>query len=337
MIIRHNPVLQSLMGLQSVTSIDKSILIKQNNGLLNLEGLNSLTYLGGTLNISDNPVLKSISQLENINGDLQDGVVVSNNDSLTSLNGLNDITSIESYLTIKDNHALVDLSGLENISSIGDIFTIENNSNLTSLSGLENISSIGSLFIIDNVSLNDISSLYNVSSEISLQLEITGNQSLTSLNGIDQLNLNSIYYLAVIDNELLSECHVFSICQFMDIHPDYAFFNENATGCNSPEEVQAACDTVSVEEIYLANDFTISPNPCSGYVNLQYAISDQGFVICDIYEISGVRVKQIINEIKMPGTHELKVDLSDIPAGIYFCTIKSNSGQAVQIRKLIIL
>ena len=346
LLIDRNDMLKNLVGLHNVTHIEYGLSISRNDELINLEGLEGVTSVGGPINISENPALKNINQLNNISGDLPEDIDIINNDSLINLIGLNNITSVGFYLWIEDNDALTDLTGLENIASIGYSFVIKDNLNLTSLSGLNNIADIGGLIIKDNISLNDLSSLSNVTSEISLNLEIIGNHSLTSLSGIDKLNLSSIDYLFIHGNDSLSECHVYSVCNFMDDNPYNGYFYYNADGCKYPEEVIAACDTVSVEEYYFEDAFTISPNPCSGFVNLQYTISEQGqpsakasgvgrLVICDLYEISGIRVKQLLNEERIPGTYEIKIDLSDVPAGIYLCTLKTNPEYSGQTKKLI--
>jgi len=75
-------------------------------------------------------------------------------------------------------------------------------------------------------------------------------------------------------------------------------------------------------------------------VNLRFVISEQaclpdrqGIVICDLFDISGLRIKRLLNDKKMPGTYDIKIDLSDIPAGIYFCELKTNGGK--QTKKVI--
>ena len=97
---------------------------------------------------------------------------------------------------------------------------------------------------------------------------------------------------------------------------------------------------VSVYEREVVSDFSISPNPSSGFVNLQFVIGEkacltdrQGIVNCDLLNISGVKVKSFINEIRKPGTYEMEIDLSDIPAGVYFCVLRTNEG--VQTRKIV--
>jgi len=197
---------------------------------------------------------------------------------------------------------------LQNLTTIGDEFWIDNNELLIDISPLENLTSIGG------------------------QLNIINNSLLTSLNGLNNIDPNSINNLGIYENPSLSDCSVQNICNYL-ISPNGTIeIYNNAPGCNDQEEVEEACFN-DIEELTTQVFLEISPNPCSGSVNLRFTISDQRFVICDLYEISGVRLKSILNEEKIPGNFEMEIELSDLPKGIYFCTLKTNKG--IQTTKLI--
>jgi len=90
------------------------------------------------------------------------GEVIISGNEITSLNGLNVLTSISEYLSIENNNILTNLSGLENLTTIQGDLNIGNwnlwpamygNPSLISLDGLDNLAYIGgSLFI----SFNDV-------------------------------------------------------------------------------------------------------------------------------------------------------------------------------------
>src|SRR5690606_39665155 len=63
------------------------------------------------------------------------------NSSLTSLNGLSNLTSVGGFLYIEYNQNLTNLDGLSNLTSIGADLVIKNNSSLNSITGLQNIDS----------------------------------------------------------------------------------------------------------------------------------------------------------------------------------------------------
>lgn len=86
--------------------------------------------------------------------------------------------------------------------------------------------------------------------------------------------------------------------------------------------------------------FNISPNPCSGSVKLRYRISDvtclpdrQGYLIFDMIDLTGAKVKSFTIQNSDLGINELKIDLRDIPAGVYFGVLKTNNG--IQTKKII--
>lgn len=100
--------------------------------------------------------------------------------------------------------------------------------------------------------------------------------------------------------------------------------------------IKLAPDLVSIMEysdLTEKHQMHISPNPVSGSANLQFLIGESGIVICDLFQISGIKVKSLINEVKIPGTYEMDIDLSDLSKGIYFCVLKTNQG--VQTKKMI--
>ena len=54
----------------------------------------------------------------------------------------------------------------------------------------------------------------------------------------------------------------------------------------------------------------------------------------DLYQISGVKVKRLVNEEKKPGTYEMEIDLEEFTKrGLFLCTLKTNEG--IQTKKII--
>ncbi len=96
------------------------------------------------------------------------------------------------------------------------------------------------------------------------------------------------------------------------------------------ETVQVLTD---IPEFFLYNNLKVTPNPCSGFMNLRFTISEQELMICDLYELSGVKVKSLLKEEKMPGSYEKRIDISGLKSGIYFCVLKTNNG--IQTKKII--
>jgi hypothetical protein len=84
--------------------------------------------------------------------------------------------------------------------------------------------------------------------------------------------------------------------------------------------------------------FIAYPCPCSSTLKIRFKIYNSGYTMCDLVDISGRKIKHLLNEYRKPGTYEMEFDLRDLPAGIYFCTLKTNdpecSGQTRKIIKL---
>jgi len=79
----------------------------------------------------------------------------------------------------------------------------------------------------------------------------------------------------------------------------------------------------------------VFPNPCSGGARLRYQINDKGYQLLDLYSISGLRIKRLLNEEKPAGVYEVEIDLSDLPAGVYF--IRMQSGDQVATGKIVLM
>jgi len=344
----------NLNGLLVLTSIGGNLSVHDNPQLTILEGLNNITYIGGSLTIESNDNLATLSGLENlvyIGGDLMMGHwliiyswgnYINGNEKLTSLSALSNIDTIFGNVSIGDNEMLVSLAGL-NLSYIQGSLDIGRNDALANLNGLQNLSSIGGDLIIGRAGRNygaGNSNLQNISGLDGLTaidgiLVVSGNDFLTSLAGLDNIEANSIQELDISRNDTLSICAVQSVCDYLGAPGANIAIDNNAPGCNSPEEVVSACMYVPVQEMKLKeNKLSISPNPCCGKTRLKYEILDIRYLILDIYSIDGVLKKRLFSEIKMPGTYEKEVDLRDIPAGVYL--IRINAGDEIETKKLVI-
>jgi len=367
--ISGNDNLTSIVGLNNLVSVEDNVLIGwyegANPNLISLEGLNSLEYVGGFLQIDRNYILTSLSGLESISevsGDLRIGtdygttLEETGNPMLVDISALSNLVSLGGGIEMSANELLPNLNGLENLSTVAHIYLYQNNSlsnlsgldniitidgglqieglPLTNLSGLINLTSIGDfVWFIDNDWLTDFSELHNLTS-INGELIFSECDSLLSLSGLDSLDAGSIENLSIFGNPFLSSCEVQSICDYLAAPGGVVNIYDNAPGCNSQEEVVEACDNLSISHNTIDQPmFTIFPNPCLAFLNIEYIISESGNVQLDLYEISGVSLIQLLNEQKTPGTYFMELDVRDVKPGIYFCTLKTNAG--IQTRKII--
>jgi len=215
--------------LSQITSVGGTLNIAANEALTNLDGLSQITSVGGNIYINYNPLI-------------------------TNLDGLSQITSIGGYLFIMSNTSLMNLDGLSQITSVGGGLDIYYNVSLTNLDGLLQVTSLGGYLRIEyNESLTNLDGLSQITS-IAGYLRIDNNNVLIDISGISNIDANTINAygddLLIYNNPVLSVCEVQSVCEFIDLangDPDLTTdIHDNASGCNSEAEVDAACPSLPV-------------------------------------------------------------------------------------------
>jgi hypothetical protein len=352
----------NLNGLLVLTSIGGDLSIHNNPQLTILEGLNNTNHIGGNLIIESNDNLITLSGLENlvyIGGDLMMGhwfkfyswgYYRNGNEKLTSLSALSNIDTIFGNVSIADNEMLVSLAGL-NLSYIQGSLDIGKNDSLANLNGLQNLSSIGGDLIIGragweyclgNSNLQSISGLDGLTT-IDGILRVAGNDFLTSLAGLDNIEANSIQELDISWNGTLSNCAVQSVCDYLAAPGAIIAIDHNAPGCNSPEEVDSACVYVSAGESAVNSQQSaviVFPNPTSRVSSFGFRVSGSGNVTLKIYDLHGREVATVVDRELPPGEHTVSFDASGLPAGIYIyrmlvestCHPERSEGQSARLR-----
>ena len=116
--------------------------------------------------------------------------------SITNLNGLSELTTVEFSLEIRSNSVITNLDGLLNLVSVGGNLQISHNSALSNLDGLSNLVSAGGLSILQNAVLSNITGLSNLSTTGG-GLYIEGN-GLSNLNGLSKIR--SASFLSITGN-----------------------------------------------------------------------------------------------------------------------------------------
>jgi hypothetical protein len=64
-----------------------------------------------------------------------------------------------------------------------------------------------------------------------------------------------------------------------------------------------------------------------------YFNPENSIIDCALYNFSGFKISNLVNEFRSGGKYEEEFDLSEIPPGIYYCVLKTNKG--IQTQKLI--
>jgi hypothetical protein len=67
------------------------------------------------------------------------------------------------------------------------------------------------------------------------------------------------------------------------------------------------------------------PNPFNPVTNLEFGISELGYVSLKVYDVLGKEVKTLVNEIKQAGYYKVQFDGSSFASGVYFYELRSGS------------
>jgi len=138
------------------------------------------------MGIGENDALTNIDGLSNLTS-VGEYLIIYNNDALTNLDGLSGLTNVGQYLSIQYNDVLVNLDGLSGLSSVVWHLSIENNDALTNVDGLSSLTSVGEYLTISfNSALTNLDGLSSLTS-VAAFIAIKFNNSLTSLNGLSSL------------------------------------------------------------------------------------------------------------------------------------------------------
>ncbi len=304
----------SLSGLENLTSIGGDLVIRRNYSLINLTGLENITSIEGELRIVENFSLTGLTGLHNITS-IAGNLWIDCN-QLNNLSGLDNVTYIGEEFWI-ESYNLINFTGLNNLTNIGGNLSVISCENISTLTGLENLISIGGglrfsiVYHLHNfVGLNNLTSVGDFFSLYHLP-------DLTSLEGLE--NLNSIGgNLSIHNNNSLSTCEVQGICDYIANPNGVIEIHDNATGCNSQEEVEYACG-VWVPNINPESEFSIFPNPAKNKI---YISGKEGRIIKEvsIYNQLGQKViseKHITNMI----------DISNLRQGMYVIELVSNNSR----------
>ena len=130
-IIKNNPLLTAIDGFNNLTTLGR-LQIESNSGLLSVNGFTSLAAVTDRFRIQGNPNLVSLGGFVTVGQAAR--MTISNNPSLTSIANFISLTQINfGELTIIFNFSLTSLDGLSNIGSINNngSLTIANNTSLT--------------------------------------------------------------------------------------------------------------------------------------------------------------------------------------------------------------
>lgn len=138
------------------------------------------TQISGNLLINgvDITDLTPLSNLTSVSGNVQ----LWGNSTLTSLQGLHNITNIGGILDLEGfNFPLMNLNGLSSLQTVGGMVSIQSFPSLVSVQGLSNLVSVGGNFLIQNNTNSDFTSISLSNLESVGIFNIRNNNNLTTI------------------------------------------------------------------------------------------------------------------------------------------------------------
>jgi hypothetical protein len=325
-------LLTSLNGLGNLNTIGRNLFISCSS-ISNFTGVDNLTHIGGDLTIGNfywggNTSLTSLTGLESLTS-ISGSLTISSNDSLTDLAGLVNLSSIGNSLYIGWNHTLTNLTGFENLTSINGGLLISNNNSLTDLAGLVNLPSIGtSLLIEGNHNLIILKGLEGLNS-IGGDLTIYNNDTLNDISGLANINASTITNLYIDHNDFLSTCHIKSICDFLAAPYGIIVIEENAEGCMTQDQVEAACETVGVAGEFCNDEFSVIPNPILANAVVSFKLEKRSDVKIDILNQLGEIVMNILDAEYDSGFYRVNMNAVNLLSGLYYCRLQKGFDERI--------
>ncbi|MBC8321802.1 MAG: T9SS type A sorting domain-containing protein [Bacteroidetes bacterium] len=325
--------INNLNGLNVLTSIDSSFIITFSPNLTNLTGLNAITSIGGDMQLyfTNLTSFTGLDSLVSIGGNF----ISFDQAALTNLTGLGSLTSVGGNFSIESADDLINLTGLGSLTSIGGVVSLSTNPSLTSLSGLDAVTSIGGgVSIVANFALTSITGLNDVTSLGGSRLNIFANNILLSLSGLDNIEPATIDSIIISHNFSLSTCEVESICDYLSIPNGFIVIQDNAPGCNSQDEVEAACETITVNETKFSDNLIIHPNPFTTSTTIEYELKHSSSVQITIYNHLGEQV-EVIKQKQSSGKQQVVWNAIGLPSGVYY--FQMQAGEQLASRKIMVV
>ena len=148
-------------------------------------------------------------------------------------------------------------------------------------------------------------------------LEISENNSLESLNGLNNIEGGTISDLIIKFNPFLSYCHVQSICSYLSSpNGDIAIFS-NLQGCNNYLEITNLCTVSTFDPLKTTKVLFFFPNPTKQSISVANHNELEELKVI-IYNQTGQELVNI-NYLNSP------IDISSINSGLYIIEIVSGT------------
>lgn len=251
LVIGNMPQLASFAGLSNVKSLN-FLDIFRNDVLMTLQGLDSLHSVGRSFVLKENPVLQNLEgiQIQSVGWDLE----IRNNPALKNLKGLETLQRVERNLIIEENDSLESLDGLEGLNLVQNEIDIDS-PNLKNIQGLKGLKTVGFSIDLKNTQIQNLDGFSNLTSIFGFT--IRNNPILTNIEGLS--GIETINWLVITGNSSLKDCCI--LPSLLEIAQRVGVA-DNDSLCSSLEIVSLQCErdlSISTDLVDAQLDVVVAP------------------------------------------------------------------------------
>jgi hypothetical protein len=213
-----------------------------------LSNLNKIKAIKGSLSIYQSHLLKNLDGLHNLTT-IDSGLYIQTNASLESINQFSKLEYVGGDILIFENESLKNLLGLKNIKAFTNEIQVANNISLESLEGL-GVFSGAKLMFYGNSSLTSLSTLSGINYLQSLY--IADQNLITSLEGLENLNYIEDYLVISSIASLVSIKELSSLTSVDEIS---IFENDILESLDGLENISTGLKSVRISRNSSLTDF----------------------------------------------------------------------------------
>ena len=100
--------------------------------------------------------------------------------------------------------------------------------------------------------------------------------------------------------------------------------------------IRAVCASAVADRRTMPIDVSISPNPAFSHLSVRYSIEESGEFTFSLMDLFGRQRKAFDLGWVDPGQHEFTLEISDLPVGIYYFSLKENGQRQTANGKLVV-
>lgn len=329
----YNDSMSELPQFENLVSVTGRFVVFRQGLLSSLLGFDSLRYTR-TFSVADNYNLELLANFERLK--VSDNILIQSNSRLKELRGFNDTDSLR-LLEVQRNDSLKSIDAFHNLVTMQYLIFFEN-PNLDSIYGFDKLqvvkeqlrmSGIGvksfdffeqlhsiefqtlvfAIGIASNEQLVNLNGLENLF-EVSGQVSISANANLLDISSLSNIDPTKVTKLSIAGSPHLSDCVNDFVCEYLRLEKESSI-GSNAPGCNSKEEILAACEILNNSDIEQGDlELVVYPNPATSIVELQIGDVSIAPNYIALYDMSG-------RTYMMPYVDGEGYDVASLPSGLY--------------------